>query len=85
MNNELRDGGRGAFFASPIGAGAVTEYLRALACFFFRLGGETALMIAALNGHVAVVEYLEGSGANVDAQDNRGTTSINPADVCRWK
>ena len=40
--------------------------------------GETALGIAAYEGHLDVVEYLVGSGADIAATDNRGRT---PRDI----
>jgi ankyrin repeat protein len=38
--------------------------------------GYTPLMNAAGNGHVDIIQFLLGKGANVDNQDNDGDTDI---------
>ncbi|HNW30518.1 MAG TPA: ankyrin repeat domain-containing protein, partial [Spirochaetota bacterium] len=57
------------------GAGARTNARITLADSY----GVTALMLASLNGHAAVVRLLLAHGADVNARDNLGQTALTKA------
>lgn len=44
-----------------------------------KFDGKTILHVAALNGHVKLVEFLCKSGANIDIQDHKGLTPLRTA------
>jgi hypothetical protein len=49
------------------------------AAYYGKLDGETALMFAALKGHLKVVKLLLERGAKVNAKDIRGNTALSYA------
>ena len=78
-NIDVSDG-RAVNVAATAGHGETLQYLISSSQYSIKQQGDVALLLAAANGHVAVVEILAEAGANLNAYDQQtGRTVIESA------